>query len=91
VTLQRRAATLEAAIARTRDDILLVIRFIVPGNGTAGGPRPTEVRRIRCRDQEWHRLESETEAAFIERAQAEAQQQRPRCTRALVCLPDDGW
>ena len=68
-----------AAVDRTRDDIL-VIRFIlpaigVPGNGTSGGPRPTEVRRIRCRDQEWHRLAGETEEAFIE--------------RAFICHPSD--
>jgi hypothetical protein len=88
VNLKRRVEKLEAAVVRTRDDIL-VIRLIAPGNSTSGGPRPTEVRRIRCRDQEWHRLEGETEEAFIERVQTEAQQQRPRCTRALVCLPDD--
>ena len=74
MNLLRRVEKLEAAVGRTRDHIL-VIGFIVPGNGTAGGPRPTEVRRIRCRDQEWHRLAGETEEAFIE--------------RAFICHPSD--
>jgi hypothetical protein len=88
VNLLRRVEKLEAAIGRTHDDIL-VIRFIVPGNGTSGGPRPTEVRRIRCRDQEWHRLAGETEEAFIERAKVEAMERRSGGVRVFICDPSD--
>jgi len=88
VNLQRRVEKLEAAVGRTRDDIL-VIRFIVPGNGTSGGPRPTEVRRIRCGDQEWHRLEGETLEAFIERAKVEAQERRSGGVRVFIGDPSD--
>ncbi len=88
MNLLRRVERLEAAGGRTRDDIF-VIRFIVPGDGTSGGPRPTEVRRIRCGDQEWHRLEDETEEAFIERVKAETQGRRSGGMRAFICDPDD--
>jgi len=88
VNLQRRVEKLEAAVGRIREHIL-ILRFIVPGNGTSGGPRSTEVRRIQCRDQEWHRQEGETEEAFIERAKSEAQQTRPGCVRVFICHPSD--
>jgi len=88
VNLQRRVEKLEAAVVgRTRDDIL-VVRFIVPGNG-ASGPRPTGAERIRCGDHEWHRREGETEEAFIERAKSESQQTRPGCVRVFICHPSE--
>ena len=89
MNLQRRVEKLEAAVVgRTRDDIL-VVRFIVPGNGTSGSPRSTEVHRIKCRDHEWHRREGETEEAFIERAKSESQQPRPGCVRVFICHPSE--
>jgi hypothetical protein len=88
VNLLRRVEKLEAAVGRTRDDIL-VIRFIVPGNGASCSPRPTEVRRIRCRDQEWHRLGSDAEETFIERAKVEAQERRFGGVRVFICHPDE--
>lgn len=89
MNLHRRVEKLEAAVVgRSRDDIL-VVRFIVPGSGTSGGPRPAEVRRIRCRDQEWNRLEGEAEEVFIERAKAEATERRSGGVRVFICNPDE--
>ena len=89
MNLQRRVEKLEAAVVgRTRDDIL-VVRFIVPGNGTSGGPRSTGVHRIQCRDQEWHRQEGETEGAFIERAKVEAKERLTGGMRIFICYPDE--
>jgi len=88
VNLQRRVEKLEVAVVgRTREQIL-ILRFIVPGNGTPG-PRPTEAVRIRCGDHEWHRQEGETEEAFIERAKVEARERLPGGMRSFICYPSE--
>jgi len=87
VNLQRRVEKLEAAVCRTREDIL-ILRFIVPGNSTSG-PRPAEADRIRCGDHEWHRREGETEEAFIERAKVEARERLPGGMRSFICYSSE--
>ena len=88
MNVQRRVEKLEAAVAgRTREHIL-ILRFIVPGNGTPG-PSPTEAVRISCGDHEWHRQEGETEEAFIERAKVEARERLPGGMRSLICYPSE--
>lgn len=90
MNLHRRVEKLEGQVCIGRERLVVLVTFYAPGERAPGHrtPRRLDIRRIRHRDQEWYRLESESEEAFIERAKAETRDRRPGGVRNLVCYPD---